>query len=254
MQTAVALSAGAILVLLILSAFFSGSETALTAASRARMHRLENQGDDSAKIVNSLWQTRERMIGAILLGNNLVNILASALATSALISLVGEAGVVYATLVMTMLVLIFSEVLPKTFALYHADRVALLVARPMRFVVLLLSPVVQLVQWVAALALRAVRAGPDSEPDRVGWEAELRGALDLRTGEDVEEVRHEREMMRSILDLADIEVSEIMLHRRNVLTLNVDEEPGKLLQLVINSPYTRLPLWRETPENIVGVL
>jgi len=254
MDSALILTTIAILVLMILSGFFSGSETALTAASRPRMHRLLNQGDKRAEAVHTLWERKERLIGAILLGNNLVNILASALATSLLISLVGEAGVAYATLLMTALVLIFSEVLPKTLALYHADRVALFVARPIQVVVLLLSPVVQVVQWFVALVLRSVGAGPSSESDAERWEEELRGAIDLHQGEDDEEVRHEREMMRSILDLADVEVADIMVHRRNVLTINVDEKPEDLMQLVMNSPYTRLPLWRQTPENIVGVL
>ncbi|HLW26665.1 MAG TPA: HlyC/CorC family transporter [Kiloniellales bacterium] len=254
MDSALILTTIAILVLMILSGFFSGSETALTAASRPRMHRLLNQGDKRAEAVHTLWERKERLIGAILLGNNLVNILASALATSLLISLVGEAGVAYATLLMTALVLIFSEVLPKTLALYHADRFALFVARPIQVVVLLLSPVVQVVQWFVALVLRSVGAGPSSESDAERWEEELRGAIDLHQGEDDEEVRHEREMMRSILDLADVEVADIMVHRRNVLTINVDEKPEDLMQLVMNSPYTRLPLWRQTPENIVGVL
>lgn len=254
MDTAILLSGAAILGLLVLSAFFSGSETALTAASRARMHTLERQGDARAGVVNKLWERKERMIGAILLGNNLVNILASALATSALISLVGETGVVYATLVMTALVLVFAEVLPKTFALYHADRLALTVAPPMRVVVLLLSPVVQLVQFVVSRTLRAAGAGPASHQAAERWEEELRGAIELHQGEDDEEVRHEREMMRSILDLADVEVVDIMVHRRNVLALNVEETPDKLVQQVMASPYTRLPLWRDTPENIVGIL
>lgn len=254
MESALPLSIGAILLLMIFSAFFSASETALTAASRPRMHRLELQGDSRAGTVNLLWQSKERMIGAILLGNNLVNIMASALATSTFISFFGDAGVAYATFVMTALILVFAEVTPKTFALYHPDRLALVVAKPMRAVVLILGPVVQLVEAIASLTLRAVGAGPDPEAERDRWEEELRGAIELHQGENDEEVRHEREMMRSILNLADIEVSDIMVHRRNVLTLDVDEEPRELIRLVANSPYTRLPLWRDTPENIVGVL
>ncbi|HLS68013.1 MAG TPA: transporter associated domain-containing protein, partial [Kiloniellales bacterium] len=150
--------------------------------------------------------------------------------------------------------LIFSEVPPKTLALYHADRLALVVAKPMHLIVQVLSPVVQLVQWIVTLTLRAVGAGPNPESDAERWEEELRGAIELHQGEDDEEVRHEREMMRSILDLADVEVSDIMVHRRNVLTINVEEDLSKLLELFTNSPYTRLPLWRDTPENIVGVL
>ena len=125
METALLLTLGGIVVLLTVSAFFSGSETALTAASRPRMHALEQEGDQRAQVVNTLFERQERLIGAILLGNNLVNILASALATSLMIGYFGEAGVAYATLVMTLTVLIFAEVLPKTYAIHNADRMAL---------------------------------------------------------------------------------------------------------------------------------
>ena len=153
METEILISIGAILVLLLLSAFFSGSETSLTAASRPRMHTLEQQGDKRAGMVNALFAQKDRLIGAILLGNNLVNILASALATSLLIGLVGEAGVAYATLGMTALVLIFAEVLPKTYAIHNADGVALTVARIMRLVVRLFSPITLAVQWIVRSTL-----------------------------------------------------------------------------------------------------
>ncbi len=130
----------AIIILLMLSAFFSGAETALTAASRPRMHELERDGNRRAGMVNQLRRRQERLIGSILVGNNLVNILASALATSVLIQIFGDAGVAYATLMMTLLVLIFSEVLPKTYAIRHADRMALYAAPMLRPVIAALSP------------------------------------------------------------------------------------------------------------------
>ena len=141
MVTATLASLGGIFLLLVLSGFFSGSETALTAASRPRMHQLERKGDPRARTVNRLRERKERMIGAILIGNNLVNILASALATSLLISAFGEAGVVYATAAMTVLVVIFGEILPKTYALRNAERVALTLAPVFRVIVILLAPI-----------------------------------------------------------------------------------------------------------------
>jgi Mg2+/Co2+ transporter CorB len=160
METQILLTFGTIAILLVLSAFFSGSETALTPASPARMHTLEQQGDSRARVVNALFSHKDRLIGAVLLGNNLVNILASALATSLLIGLAGETGVVYATLAMTTLVLIFAEVLPKTYAIHNADRVALTVARTMQVVVQAFAPVTVAVQWIvrSTLSLFGVRS------------------------------------------------------------------------------------------------
>ena len=253
METEILLSIGAIALLLVFSAFFSGSETALTAASRSRMHTLEQQGDPRARLVNELFARKERLIGAVLLGNNLVNITASALATSLLIGWAGEAGVAYATLVMTLLVLIFAEVLPKTYAIHNPDGFALAVSRIMRVMVRLLGPVTLAVQAVVGvtLSLFGVRLAATPAPGQS--EEELRGAIELHTGESEEE-RHAREMLRSILDLAEVEVEEIMIHRKNMATIDVNQPPSKLVEEVLSSPYTRLPLWQDSPDNIVGVL
>ena len=253
MEPALLISIGAIAVLLVFSAFFSGSETALTAASRPRMHALELAGDHRAQLVNRLFVKKERLIGSILLGNNLVNILASALATSILIGYFGEAGVVYATLVMTALVLIFAEVLPKTYAIHHADRLALAVAPVMKPVVAALSPVTMTVQAVVRGTLHLFRVRGEVTLSQELSEAELRGAIDLHAGEGEEE-KHERLMLRSILDLADVAVEEIMTHRRNVVMVDADQAPAVIVEQVLASPYTRIPLWRETPDNIIGVL
>jgi len=253
METQILLSIGAILVLLVFSAFFSGSETSLTAASKPRIHNLAQQGDHRAVLVNRLFDRKERLIGAILLGNNLVNIMASALATSLLIGLFGEAGVAYATLAMTLLILIFAEVLPKTYAIRNADRLALAVAPIMRSLVVVLSPVTLTIQAIVGGTLRlfGVKGAMALDPDLS--EAELRGAIDLHAGES-DEVRHERAMLRSILDLADVWVEEILTHRRNVDTIDADQPPERIVKEALDSPYTRLPLWRGKKDNIIGVL
>jgi Mg2+/Co2+ transporter CorB len=243
----------AIFVLLVLSAFFSGSETALTAASRPRMHTLAQSGNSRAVLVNQLLDQKDRLIGAILLGNNLVNIMASALATSLLIGVFGEAGVAYATISMTLLVLIFAEVLPKTYAFHNADRLALRVVPILRPVVSLLAPITRGVQLIVRGTLRlfGIRLLATFGSDEA--EEELRGAIDLHSGESEEE-RHEREMLRSILDLAEIWIEEIMIHRKDVIALNIELPPETIVDEVLASPYTRIPLWRGKPDNIVGVL
>ena len=246
-------SIGLILLLLLLSAFFSGSETALTAASRSRMHALEQQGNRRAAAVNSLRAHTERVIGAILIGNNLVNILASALATSVLIGLFGEEGVVYATLAMTVLVVLFGEVMPKTYAINNPERTALVIAPVMKLLVGLFSPLTLVIQHIVRGTLRlfGVQVTTALGPD---WtEEELRGAIDLHA-HSAEEVREAGQMLHSILDLDDVSVEDIMVHRRNVVMIDADQPAEKIVEEVLASPYTRIPLWRNEPDNIVGVL
>ena len=243
----------AILVLLVFSAFFSGSETALTGASLPRMHELARQGNRRAMLVLALYEQRERLIGAILLGNNLVNILSTSLATTAFLYLFGEAGVLYATAVMTMLVLIFAEVAPKTYALANSDRMALTVAPIIRVIVFLFAPVTNAIHTLIVGAMRLFGVAQADNADREESEQELRGAIALHTGPEPE-IRHERQMLHSILELDDVEVGEVMTHRRNVTMIDADLPTEEVLEIVFDSPYTRLPLYRSNADDIIGVL
>ncbi len=247
------LSLCAILVLLVLSGFFSGSETALTAASRARLHQLEKSGDRRAVVASRLIQIKERLLGSLLLGNNLVNILASALATSVLLRLFGDAGVVYATLVMTALVLIFAEVLPKTWAITSPDRFALAVAPLVRVVVTLFSPVVVAVEVIVRFVLRRFGVHVGETQAVLSAHEELRGTVDLQHLEGGL-VKAERDRIGGLLDLVELEVSDVMVHRTNMLALNADDPPEKIVEEALKSPYTRLPLWRGATDNFIGVL
>ncbi len=253
MTTALLLVLGAIVLLLFLSAFFSGSETALTSVSRPRLHHLERRGNLRARLVNRLIEDRERLIGAILLGNNAVNIFASALATSVLIGLFGEAGVAYATIAMTLLVLIFAEVLPKTYALRNPDRISLAVAPVMRVVVIVLSPITLAIQAVVRFTLRILGVKESDDDRALSAEQELRGAFDLHT-RDGAIVKQERDMLGSILDLENVEVSDIMVHRGGMTVIDAGSPASRIVERVIASPYTRIPLWRDDPDNIIGVL
>jgi Mg2+/Co2+ transporter CorB len=238
---------------LMLSAFFSGSETALTASSRASMARLEKHGNRRAAIVNRLLSQRERLLGALLLGNNAVNIAASSLATGVFLAWFGNAGVVYATIAMTVLVVVFSEVLPKTAAFNAPDRIALAVARPMAVIVRLLGPILisveALVRWL--LSFVGIKIGEDQAI--LSAHEELRGAVDLFHSEGGVE-KLDRDMFGGVLDLRELAVSDVMVHRTNMITINADDPPEAVVNTVIASPVTRLPLWRGNPENIVGVL
>ncbi|MEK9596008.1 MAG: HlyC/CorC family transporter [Rhodospirillaceae bacterium] len=253
LNTEIVLTSVAIIVLLILSAFFSGSETALTAASRARLHQLAKAGNRRAESVEALRDNPSSLIGAILIGNNITNISASALATSMLIAVFGEAGVVYATIAMTILVVIFAEILPKTYAINRAENAALAVVPLVRLLVWIIHPINRvtsiLVIWV--LRLGGVRVSATLGHDES--EAELRGMIDLHEGPD-QDAEHERQMLRSILDLGDVWIEDVMTHRSNVVMLEADTPIGDLIQQVIESPYTRVPLWHEHQDNIIGVL
>lgn len=243
----------AIFILILFSAFFSGSETALTAASRPLMHQLEQNDDDKrAGIVNRLLDSKERLIGAILLGNNLVNILASALATSVMIHYFGETGVVWATLIMTVVVLIFAEILPKTFAIQNANRMALTIAPIMKILVFILAPITMTTQFIVATTLKLFGAGVSEDGGQSA--EELRGAINLHDSPDDEAINQERTMLHSILDLAEVEVGEIMTHRKGVVMIDADLPAADIVEQVLDSPFTRLPLYRDDPDNIVGVI
>jgi Mg2+/Co2+ transporter CorB len=233
--------------------FFSASETALTAFSRARMLRIEKSGNPRAALVNRLIETRERMIGAILTGNNVVNIAASAVTTGVLLSWFGDVGVLYATVIMTGLTVVFTEVLPKTLAINAPDRVALLVAAPISWVVRVLGPMLVgvegLVRWI--LRIFGMRVGVDQA--FLSPQEELRGAVDLLHHEGSVE-KHDRDMFGGLLDLRDLTVADVMVHRTEMVTVNADDPPEQIVNAVLQSGYTRVPLWRGSPENIVGIL
>lgn len=243
----------AILILLCLSAFFSGSETALTAASRARMHQLEKEGDKRARAVNRLLAKREDFIGAILLGNNLVNILASVLATSLFTYMFGAGGLALAaaTGVMTLTVLIFSEVMPKTYAISRPDSVALLVAQPIGILVRGASWIIQLIRFIVRMLLTVLGLSTPATP--VSAEQEIRGAIDLHAMEGGVE-SGDRLRLVGALDLKDLTVEDVMIHRKNIQMLNADMDRRQLVMKALASPHTRLPLYRGEKEEIIGIL
>lgn len=242
----------AIIFLLALSGFFSGSETALTAASRARMYQLEQDGDSDAERVNKLIADRESLIGTILLGNNLVNILASVLMTTLVTRLFGQNGLslAIATAVMTILVLVFAEVLPKTYAITRPNKMAMRVSAPIGLLVNLLGWIVTLIQLIvnATLRLFGVRAHAGPSADE-----EIRGAISLHASEgSVDEA--DRHRLLGALDLRDLAVSEVMIHRKNIAMLDGELSTRDLVMKALSSAHTRIPLYRGEREEIVGIL
>ncbi len=247
------LTVAAIFICLLVSAFFSGSETALTASSRAAMLRLERQGRREAGIVNRLMATRERLLGALLFGNNLTNIAASTLATGLLLTFFGKAGEIYATLGMTVLIFVVCEVLPKTAAFNMPDRMALAVAQPIDRMVRWFLPILKAVEWLVRLILGAVGMPVGKLQSILSPREELRGAVDLLHRAGVVE-KFDRDMMGGVLDLRELTVSDVMVHRTKMVMLDADEPRQALVDAALAAAVTRLPLWRGTPDNIIGVL
>lgn len=253
LDTAFWLTSAAIIALLVLSAFFSGSETALTASSRAKLRAQADKGSRGANTALNLTDDSERLIGSVLLGNNLVNILSTALTTALFTRLFGDSGVALATLVMTLLVLIFAEVLPKTYAITNPETAASRVAAPIRIIVLIFAPVVSAVRILvrAILAAFGVRTDPDSAV--LSYHEEIAGALALGHSEGTVD-KEDRDRLLGALDLAHRTVEEIMLHRSQIGTVNIDAPIREIIEQSVNSPHSRLPAWRDEPENIVGII
>lgn len=254
MTGAVMALAPILFVLLAVSALFSAAETSLTAASRSRMHQLEKEGDRAAKRVNRLIGDQETMIGAVLLGNNLINILASALTTTVITAAVpGGWGIAIATAVMTALVLVFAEVLPKTLAILRSDEVARFLSGPTLLVVRLFGPVIYTIQWIVRRTLGLFGVKLDMAVDVLAAHEEIRGAVEYHHSEGLVE-GGDRRMLGGVLDLSEMDVSEVMVHRKSIGLLDADLPTGELVAAVLASAHTRTPLYRDQADNIIGVL
>ncbi len=247
------ITSGSILLLLVLSGFFSGSETALTASSRGKLRSQADKGSRGAQKALDITEDNERLIGSVLLGNNLVNILAASLATALFTRIFGESGVALATLVMTLLVLIFAEVLPKTYAITNAEKAAAAVAPAIGVVVTLFAPIVSAVRLLVRGVLRVFGVQIDPDSHILAVREEIAGALQLGHSEGVVE-KEDRDRILGALDLGERTVEEIMLHRSNIEMIDADAEPEEILRKCLQSRHTRLPVFRDEPENIIGVV
>lgn len=238
--------------LVALSALMSGSETAMTGTSPARIHHMVTDGNPRARTVERLLRDRESLIGALLIGNNIVNILSAALATDLLIRLTGEAGVAYATILMTVMLVIFGEVLPKTLAIRNPERFALVVAPVVRGLVTTAWPAVRLVSFIVDGVLRLLRLHGHGAND-VSAADVLRGTLAVVSAKGGIR-KHEHDMLGAILDLERVVVGEVMTHRSSIIGINADAPVEDIVRQVLEGPYTRYPLWRDDPDTIIGVL
>jgi Mg2+/Co2+ transporter CorB len=253
MSLEIGLLVAAIVFLIAASAFFNMSETGLTAASRARMHSLEQEGSTKAALVNRLLSSPEKMIGAVLLGNTLVDVLAASLASALAIRLIGDVGVVYATGIVTILIVIFAAVLPKTYALAYSDDVALFVAPIMRVIIVILSPATRAIEFVVRWILKFTPSSKDDAANILAAHEEIRGTIDLQTKEGTV-ARHDAHMLGGVLDLGELQVADVMVHRTKMETFDADDPPQRIVDEIMRSQYSRVPVWKDEPENIVGIL
>ncbi len=242
-----------IVALVLMSAFFSGSETALTAVSRSRIHTLEANGEQRAGIVRELIERRDRLIGALLIGNNLANILSSSIATSVFLGLFGNSGVAWATLAMTIILVIFAEVLPKSWAISIPEQFALKVSFAVKAFVAVVGPLSSFVNRIVRFILARFGINLSREVSMLSAHEELRGAVDLLHREG-SVVKADRDRLGGLLDLGELELSDIMIHRMAMRGINADDPPEVVVRTILDSPFTRMPLWRGSTDNIIGVV
>jgi Mg2+/Co2+ transporter CorB len=243
----------AVLFFLFMSFFFSGSETAMIASSRGTMLRLSKDGNADATTVTRLLDDKQRLIGALLIGNNLATIVSSALATALLQGWFGDVGVLYASITMTVLLVLFCELLPKTAAIDQPDRYALSIARPLNRVVRIFGPVLDAADWLVHKMLATAGIVPGSGEPLLPGHERLRGTVDLLHQEGSFE-KQDRDMLGGLLNLRDLTVADVMIHRTEVITADAGDPPAEVVDAILKQPVTRVPLWRGTPENIVGIL
>lgn len=252
MSFSVAVSLGAIFILVVLSAILSGTEAAFLASSRAKLHTLSKEGSKRARIVNHLKEKMEKVISTLLICNNMVNILASSIATGLFISWVGEAGVAYATALMTVVIVIFSEVVPKFYAMRRSESFAMGVAPLLKGLMSIFRPITHVFELVARFVLRLIGLKVGAGENLSTTTEELRGIIDLHQGD--AETMEERAMLHSVLDLADVSVEDIMVHRQDIKMLNLDDDPIKMIMELVESHHTRLPIWQDNSDNIIGII
>lgn len=236
--------------LLIFAALISCFETSVTAVSRARIHRLAREENKRAKILESLLEQRENVVGVMLVANNVVNIAASAITTKVVIDIFGEDWLLLATAVLTVVIIVFGEILPKTVAIKFSEKVALFFAPTIKFLFLVFSPVIVLIHKVVSVPIKFIGSEPKTKESEI---EEIRDTVDLKAKEGAI-VKYDKDMLDGVLDLSDTEISEIMVHRKDIISMSIESSISDIVDFSIKTDFTRIPLWKGTKENIVAVL
>ncbi len=236
--------------LLIFAALISCFETSVTAVSRARIHRLAREGNKRARILESLLEQREKVVGVMLVANNVVNIAASAITTKVVIDIFGDDWLLLATAILTVVIIVFGEILPKTVAIKFSEKVALFFAPTIKFLFFIFSPVIVLIHKIVAVPIRFIGSEPKTKESEI---EEIRDTVDLKAKEGAI-VKYDKDMLDGVLDLSDTEISEIMVHRKDISSLSIESPICDIVDFSIKTDFTRIPLWKGSKENIVAVL
>lgn len=242
---------GTLFLLFMLSAFFSASETSMMTINRYRLRHLANEGHRSAILVDKLLSKPDKLLGLILFGNTLVNIAAASVATVIGLKLYGESGIAIATVVLTILILIFAEVAPKTIAAMYPEAIAFPASYVLTVLGKILYPVVWTINRIANIFLALIRMNPENSDNMPLTREELRTVV-LEAGSLIP-MRHQR-MLISILDLENITVDEIMVPRSDITGIDLNDSPDEIIEQISNCQHTRLPVYRENIDNIIGIL
>ena len=244
---------GAVFCLIVISSILSGTKAGMTAASRARLNSLAASGNRRAKLAERLILHKDRLIGALLIGNNLVKVLACALATALLLDIFGDIGILYTTIAMTVLIVVFAEILPQSWALARPEAYSLFVAPFARLMVFLFGALSSSTNWLVRKVLSLVGFDMAHGTPLLSAQDELRETV-ATLHRDGGVIKQDRDRMGGLLDLAELEVSDVMVHRTAMRMVNGDESAEAIVRAVLASPHTRLPLWKGSTENIVGVI
>ena len=250
------LSVVLVLGLIMISAFFALVETSLTSCSKAKIHRLAKEGNKKAIRVERLLRKSESAISTMLLCNNAVSIMASAVATSVLIKISGESGVIYATIIMTILVLVFGEIAPKTYSLKHAEKIIMISAPLVLWLVRMFYPITKSIQNAIdkTFDFFSPPNKKNKKQDRLISDLEeIRGTIALKHKAG-SIVKYDKEMLDSILDLGETEIISVMIHRKNMASIDIEQNLDKILKRAFEINHSKIPLWRGDEDNIVGIL
>ncbi|WP_313125926.1 HlyC/CorC family transporter [Proteiniclasticum ruminis] len=238
--------------LVILSAFFSSAETAFTAANRLKLRHMAEEGSKSAKRTLRLIENPSKLISALLIGNNIVNIFASSLATLVAIDLYGISATGIATSILTIVIIIFGEITPKSFATQHAEKVSMMFSKPVGILMTLLTPFVIIFYSISSWIIRLF-GGDISQSHPLVTEEELKTMVDVGSEEGVFE-QEEKEMLHNIFDFGDLQVRDIMVQRVDITALDVDATYEEVLEIVKDEQFSRFPVYREDIDDIIGIL
>ena len=241
-----------LVVLIMLSAFFSSAETALTTVNKIRMRKLSDEGNERAKTVLKITENSGKMLSAILIGNNVVNLSASSIATTLAIDMLGSKGAGIATGIVTLLILVFGEISPKTIATIHAVPISMAYANVIYWLMKLLTPVIFAVNQIAMFFLKILRVDPNTDQNKL-TEEELRTIVDVSHETGVIETE-EKDMINNLFDFGDAEAKEVMVPRIDMTFADINNTYEELIELFRKDKFTRLPVYEDSTDNVIGII